>query len=278
VIVVDNASTDGSSDMVATEFPETILIRSTTNLGFSRANNLGIQRATGSIIALINSDVIVHPGCFPTLAKFLDENPKVGLTGPKVFGRDGKIQLSCGRLPNLWNTFCRFLALDKVLSRWSLFSGFEMRHLNHDRQMEVEVLSGCFWVARREAVDKVGGLDERFFFYAEDWDWCKRFRDANWKVMYVPEATATHFGGGSSSNAPLRYSILKLRANLTYWKKHYGTLGRAAYYVLSMLEHTLRLSAREILRLFGRARTPEAAHKLEEHKVCLRWLMTGKGV
>ena len=276
IIVVDNASTDGSPDMVAKEFPEVTLIRSGENLGFARANNLGIRRASSALLALINSDVIVHPGCFERLTRHLESHSEVGLAGPRITGGDGRVQLTCRRLPTVWNLTCCVLALDRVLSRWPLFSGFEMRHWDYTRQGEVEVVSGCFWLARRTAVEQVGGLDERFFFYAEDVDWCKRLRDAGWKIMFIPQATATHFGGGSSSNAPLRYSIEMLRANLIYWKKHYGLLGQSVYRLLSLAYHGLRLVPRVFARMVFTTRDGDS--KCREHFVCVHWLLTGKGM
>ena len=106
VIVVDNASSDGSIDMVEAEFPEVTLIRSKENLGFARANNLGLKQASGSWLALINSDVVVHSGCFVRLASFLEAHSEVGLVGPKIFGRDGRSQRTCRRFPTIWNTLC----------------------------------------------------------------------------------------------------------------------------------------------------------------------------
>jgi GT2 family glycosyltransferase len=277
VIVVDNASTDGSPEMVTEQFSEVTLIRSSENLGFARANNLGMNHATSPFLALINSDVIVHPGCLEQLVEFLESHSEVGLVGPKITGGDGRLQRTCTRLPTVWNLTCRALVLDRLLSRWPLFSGFEMRHWNYACRAEVEVLSGCFWLARTAAVEKVGGLDERFFFYAEDVDWCKRFHDRGWKVMLVPEAAATHFGGGSSSNAPLRYSIEILRANLAYWEKHHGFLGQCFYRLLAMVHHSLRLVTRTLVEA-GRSTQQQGNSKLMEHAVCLRWLLTGKGV
>jgi GT2 family glycosyltransferase len=264
--------------MVAESFPETVLIRTGQNRGFARANNIGIRHATGSLLALVNSDVVVHPGCFQNLVAYMQSHREAGLIGPRVIGGDGKLQRSCGQLPTFWNTFCRFLALDRVFSRWSLFSGFQMRHWNYDRRAEVGVLSGCFWVARREAVDAVGGLDERFFFYAEDMDWCKRFWDEDWKVVFVPEATATHFGGGSSSRASLRYCIENLRGNLLYWQKHHGWFGRGVCFSLAVLRHCFRFLARALSGLTGLRREPEDKDKMREDIVCLRWLLTGRGV
>jgi len=278
IIVVDNASSDGSPEAVAEEFPEVKLIRANENLGFARANNLGMQHASGTFLALVNSDVIVQPMCLQKLAAFLESRSDVGLVGPKISGGNGRLQYSCGQLPTVWNTTCRYLAVDKFLSRWPLFSGLHMRHWNYDNLAEVGVLSGCFWLARRAAVDEVGGLDERFFFYAEDVDWCKRFWDAGWKIVFVPEAAATHFGGGSSSNAPLRYSVEMLKSNLLYWQKHYGSRGRLICYLLAMVRHCLRFVARGLLRTVGLANGPENKHKLQEDIVCLRWLLTGKGI
>ena len=151
-----------------------------------------------------------------------------------------------------------------------------MRHWNHSEIAEVEVLSGCFWLARRSAVAEVGGLDERFFFYAEDLDWCKRFRDAGWKLAFVPLATATHFGGGSSGNAPLKYSIEMLKANSAYWQKHHGGLGQGAYYLTALLHHGVRFVLRGVRRLMRHNMSDN--HKFSEHAVCLRWLLTGVGV
>lgn len=275
---MDNASTDGSPEMVAEQFPEVTLIRSEENLGFARANNLAIKRTTGSVLALVNSDVIVHPGCLETLAAFLDHHDSVGLVGPRVIGGDGNVQQTRRRLPGVWNTLCRTLALDRVFSKRSIFSGHEMRHFAHDSRAEAEVLSGCFWVARKKAVDEVGGLDERFFFYMEDVDWCKRFADIGWKMMFVPEATAIHFGGASTSMAPLHYSIEYHRANLQYWQKYYGFAGKSTYYFLASVHHGLRLLARRLKQIAGLGMSHESEHKLQEDLVCLRWLMTGKGV
>jgi GT2 family glycosyltransferase len=276
VIVVDNASVDGSTDMVAAQFSDVTLIRSKENLGFARANNLGIERASGSWLALVNSDVVVHPGCFEELVKYLEKHGEAGLVGPAVIGADGRPQPTCRRFPTIWSTACRSLALDNVFSRWPILSGRELCHKGQARLAEVDVLSGCFWMARREAVAQVGGLDERFFFYAEDIDWCKRFWDAGWKVVFVPKATATHLGGGSSANAPLRYSIEMLRANLAYWRKHYGVPGLAIFFFLSVIHHIARLLMRGMEAVLGRGL--DSAYKYQRSLVCLRWLLTGKEV
>jgi hypothetical protein len=273
VLVVDNGSSDGSPEMVAKEFPEVTLIQSKENLGFARGNNLGIKQASGSWLALVNSDVVVHPGCFERLVNYLESDEKVGLVGPAVFGGDGQMQPSWQRLPTIWSTALHSFALDGLLSR--LFNR-RLNQLSHGQPVEVEMLWGCFWVARREAIAEVGGLDERFFFYAEDIDWCKRFGEAGWKVVFVPAAKATHFGGSSCAAAPFRYNIEQLRASLAYWKKHGGMLGMAVFFFLSIIHHSIRLLVRGAEMALGRG--SDSSYKCRRSFVCLRWLFTGKGL
>lgn len=275
VIVVDNDSSDGSAEMVATVFPGVTLIRAGSNLGFARANNLAMARARGSLLALVNSDALVHAGCMETLSDYLASHRDVALVGPRVTGGDGRLQRTCRRLPTLWNTSCRTLALDRLFTDSRVFGGYEMPQWDHESESEVEVLSGCFCVARRSAVDQVGGLDEQFFFYGEDIDWCKRFADAGWKLVFVPAATATHFGGGSTSNAPLRYSIEILRATLKYWRKHHGRGGQLLCRILLVVHHGTRLALRAASRCLGLQKSPGSQYKLREDAVCLRWLFTG---
>jgi GT2 family glycosyltransferase len=278
LIVVDNASSDGSADMVEAEFPEAVLIRASTNLGFARANNIAMRRGRGSLFALVNSDAIVHSGCLDVLANFLESNPGVGLVGPRIIGRDGRLQRTCRRLPTLWNTTCRALALDRILGWHGLFSGYEVSAAQHECLRQAEVLSGCFLLARRAAVEQVGYLDESFFFYGEDIDWCKRFADQGWKIVFVPWATATHFGGGSTSKAPLRYSIEILRATLEYWRKHHGAAGQMMCRALLVMHHAVRLLPRTARRYVDFGRWSVDEWKLQEDKACLQWLVMGTEV
>lgn len=275
IIVVDNASDDGSPEMVERCFAEVNLIRAGSNLGFARANNLGMEHATGSMFALVNSDALVHPGCLEALSEYLEHHPRTGLVGPRVTGGDGKLQRTSRRLPGVWNTFCRALALDRAFGGRQVFGGYEAPDAEHGELHEAEVLSGCFIVARRSAVAQVGGLDEQFFFYAEDIDWCKRFVDAGWSLAFIPQATATHFGGGSTAKAPLRFSIEILRATRKYWRKHYGRLGESICRALLVLHHGSRLMARSATLFVGPGRSPTSRQKHKEDIACLRWLLLG---
>lgn len=276
VIVVDNASADGSADMVATQFSDVILIRSKENLGFARANNLGIERASGSWLALVNSDVMVHPGCFEELVKYLETHGEVGLVGPAVVGADGRPQPTCRRLPTIWSTACRSLALDNVFSRWPILSGRELGHKGQAQPAEVGVLSGCFWVARREAVAQVGGLDERFFFYAEEY----RLVQAVWGCRMESGFRAKGYRDAfrrwqfRECSAPLQHRDVAGQSCLL--EETLRSAGPGGFLFLSILHHITRLPMRGVETVLGRGL--DSAYKYQRSLVCLRWLLTGKGV
>ena len=272
-IVVDNASGDGSPDMVARMFPDVSLIRCGTNRGFAKANNLAFARVRSKYVALINSDVKIDPQCLQRLVSFLEGNADVAVVGPSVTGRDGRLQLTCRRLPNVWNTLCRLSALDRVFPHAAFFSGFELPAAMHRVRSEVAAIGGCCWVVRSEAMARVGTFDERFFFYAEDLDWCKRFAEGHWKIVFCPEATVTHYGGGSSENAPVSYSIEIIRSTLQYWRKHHGILGYAICYAMLVLHHAGRLALRLLRSVAASGRSASSAGKLAEDVACLRWLL-----
>lgn len=270
-IVVDNASTDGSVDMVRIRFPHVKLICNSANIGFARANNIGIRNCVGEYVALINSDVHVLPDCITNLVSYCQAEPAVGLVGPLINGGDGKQQLSCRAAPSLWNMFCRAVALDVVFPRTRWFNGYFLGHWGHRTTAEVAILSGCFWLAKRTAVDEVGLLDECFFMYGEDMDWCKRFRDIEWKIIFVAQAHAIHYGGGSSANAPLRFFLERQKADVQYWRKHHSRLAVTGYCVVALLHHVLRVIGHSVKACIGRENG--ARFKVQRSVACIRWLL-----
>jgi GT2 family glycosyltransferase len=141
-----------------------------------------------------------------------------------------------------------------------------------DHDKPVGVLSGCFWMVRRSALNDVGLLDEGFFMYAEDTDWCKRFWNAQWKVVYVPEATAIHYGGGSSAKTPVRSYIEMHRANLRYWRKHHGSLGQVSVHAIMLLHQVLRILGGGILFLTLRSRRESIRPIVRRSVACLSYL------
>jgi GT2 family glycosyltransferase len=240
VIVVDNNSTDGSLEMVEAEFSNVKLIKSSENLGFAKANNVGIRESGGRYVSLINSDAKVLGNCLDVLADYMDQHPDIGNVGPKVLNGDMTLQGTCRRFPTLWNNFCEASGISKVFKKSAVFTDEHMNDFPHDRELDVDVLVGCFWLVRKEAFEEVGLLDETFFIYAEDVDWCKRCWDAGWRVTFFPGAEAIHYRGGSSSNDPGRFSTEQYKAVLQYWKKHHGPAEQLGIRAIKGLRRFLR--------------------------------------
>ena len=274
VIVVDNASSDGSPDCVEKSFPHVRLVRNASNLGFARANNLGISLSTGRYLCLVNSDVKVQDDCISRLVDFCRDHPDVGLAGPYIMGGDGRLQRSCRGFPTVWNMLCRALALDSLFPRVRAFSGYSLSHWAQTDQRPVDILTGCFWLARREALAGVGLLDESFFMYGEDMDWCRRFRNCGHQVFFVPDATAVHYGGASSSNAPLRFYIERHRADLHYWTKHHSRLGTACFYLLCCFHQLSRAMGYALAPRFSSLSPESCRYKVQRSVACLKWLLT----
>lgn len=271
VIVVDNASSDGSQELVRNKFPHVQLICNDNNLGFARANNIGIRQSRGEYLFLINSDVIVLKNCFRQMVAYMLENPNVGLLGPKILNADGSLQRSCFGLPTVWNTFCRALALDNIFPKVKMFCGREMSFWAHDKIRNVEMLNGCFWMVRRKALETVGLLDENFFMYGEDADWCKRFGMEGWGVVFFPDAEAIHYGGASSANAPVRFYLEMQKADLLYWKKHHNRLGQISYQCIMGVHHIVRLAVEPINYLIRPTERNKTLFKIRRNIVYIQW-------
>lgn len=273
IIVVDNDSTDGSPEMLQNLFPSVNLIRNNENFGFAKANNIGIRKARGNYICLINSDVEVLPECFVRMLEYMKKNPEIGMLGPQILNPDETVQRTCRGWPTLWNLFCRAIALDTLFPKMKMFSCREMTYWAQDSIREIEVLSGCFLMVRRGAMDKVGLLDERFFIYAEDVDWCKRFWMAGWKVVYYPLAQSIHYGGASSENAPVRFYLEMQRANLCYWQKHHGGLAQKGYICIVAFHHVIRLIVAITQYFIRPSKRSQNLYKLKRNIFCIKWIL-----
>ncbi len=274
-IVVDNASSDGSAEMVLSTFPKVRMIHAGQNLGFAKANNMGIRASSGKYLFLVNSDVTFHTGSLHKIVDYLEKNENVGMLGPRVLDRNSLWQRTCVGRPTLWNSCCRALALDSLLPGFRLFSGYLGRYFDTRTPTDVDIVYGCFWCVRRSALDEVGLLDETFFMYGEDLDWPKRFRDRGWRVVYFPEAEATHYGGASSANSPIRFFIEMQRADLQYWRKHHGVLSYVIFYLICCLNHLLRWLGHGMAWLLLGCVVSERLNKARRSYRCLRWLLAG---
>lgn len=278
IIIVDNASWDGTPQLVREQFPQVKLVQNDTNLGYARANNIGISLSTGKYVCLINSDVAVPEDCLENMVEYMEQHPDIGMLGPKMLLPDGAIGQSCMRFPSLWNWFCRAMALDSLFGGSSLFGGFLMTDFRYDKVSDVDVLTGWFWMVRREALTQVGPLDERFFMYGEDIDWSKRFHQAGWRVVFYPEAEAVHYCAASSSKAPARFYVEMNRANMQYCQRYHNGFAVAGFWLTTWLHEVIRIIGYGFVYLLKRGRHSEAGFKVKRSTACLLWLMGLKPV
>lgn len=273
IIVVDNASSDGSPEMVAAQFPEVRLIRNKENLGFAKANNIGIGESRGKYLALINSDVDVLRGCTSLMLDYIEKHDDIGMLGPQILNLDGSVQRSCMGFPTLWNSFCRALALDDFFPKSRFFGSHLMTYWSHNETACVDILIGCFWLIRRQALERVGELDEKFFFYGEDWDWCKRFWAGGWKVVYFNEAKSIHYGGASSAKAPMKFVLELQRSKFRYWNKYHRLPSRLAFLFITFFHNLIRFFA-EIIRYAVKPNNRrDTSFKIMRASQLMRWLL-----
>jgi GT2 family glycosyltransferase len=275
VIVVDNASADGSAEMIEARFPNVKLIKSSENLGFSKGNNLGIRQCQGRYIALVNPDVIVFPGCLDALADFLDQNPKVGNVGPRVLNPDMTLQSTCRRFPTLLNNFCSATGLATKFKNSRLLAGEHMFYFPHDRTLPVDVLVGCFSMIRREAFDDVGLLDENLFMYGDDVDWCRRCWSKGWQVVFFPGAQAIHDRGKITAPYPVRFAVAQQRSIVYYWSKHHNFLGLLGIKSILLCRHFLRYLLVVLSELRHSHKNAEDETRKRVSVACLRAVLSG---
>lgn len=224
VWVVDNQSKDGSADMVENEFPKVNLIRNQINGGFSQANNLAIRDAVkdSKYILILNPDTIVHEKTLEQCVKVMNENTKIGALGCKVVKPNGQLDKACKRgFPSPWNSLCYFLHLDKLFPKSEKFGGYNATYIGEDEESVIECLVGAFMMVKKEAIEQVGMLDDTFFMYGEDIDWCYRIREAGWENYYYPKVAITHYKGESSKKQSVRMIGEFHKSMIIFYDKHY---------------------------------------------------------
>lgn len=275
IIVVDNASDDGSPDAVEAAFPQVRVLRLEENLGFAAGNNRGIANSRGRWLCLVNSDVELLPGCVDGLLRVMEGGADIGLIAPRILNADRTLQRSCRRFPSLWHSFCSALGLSTIVPNSEFFGGTFMRWWPHDTQRDVDVVSGCFWFVRSEAMTRIGGLDEEFFMYGEDIDWCRRLHAQGWRIEFTPESEAIHHGGGSSRNQPLRFFMAQQEADLRYWSKHHGPFATSIRAGIMLLHQCVRIVAHCAIYPLRHHSRDEQHFKIARSVACTRWLIGG---
>lgn len=261
VVVVDNASTDGSQAMVRNHFPQAQLIENQKNEGFARANNQAICASRGRYILLLNSDTIVQLGALEAMVHFADRHPEAGIVGCKLLNADGSLQPSWAQFPTFWSEL-----MGRNFRKW--------RPMADDQAFEVDWVGGACLLARRKAIEMVGLLDEDFFMYSEETDWCFRVVRNGWKVCFLPGTGVIHFGGGSSRRASDKTLVQLYQSKLRFFHKHYGPSYEEfmrTLFIITSLTKGVSLAA---LSLLKKADSP-TKHSYKQHFMLSRELLRG---
>ncbi|MBI2430668.1 MAG: glycosyltransferase family 2 protein [Candidatus Levybacteria bacterium] len=235
VIVVDNASTDGSVEMVEKEFPKVIAIENKENVGFSKANNIGLKKAEGKYILFLNSDTVVCKNTLDEMIVFMDSYPHAGAATCRVELANGRLDDASHRgFPTPWNAFCHFSGLSRIFPKSRIFAGYSMGWEDLSKIHEIDACAGAFIIVRRIAGEEVNWWDEDFFWYGDDLDFCYRLKEKGWKIYFVPTISIMHYKGVSSGikeisehlttadkDTKRRATEARFEAMKIFYKKHY---------------------------------------------------------
>lgn len=271
VIVVDNASADGSAEMVAADFPWVELIASAENAGFPAGNNLGLAQARGRHVLLLNPDTEVVGDALSTLVAYLDGQPDVGVVGPQLLNPDGTVQSSRRRFPTLATAFFEATWLRRFAPQ-RLLSDYYVLDRADDETSDVDWVVGAALMVRQSVVQQVGPLDAAYFMYSEELDWCRRIRDAGWRVVYLPAAQVVHHYGKSSEQAVTARQINFQRAKLRYFRKYHGRLVSTALRLFLLVGYLVQIAVEGAKGLLGHKRA------LRRQRIASYWAALRSGL
>ena len=233
--VIDNASRDDSVNVLREQFPKAGLDVNTVNVGFGRANNQLLKHVRGQYVLLLNTDAFVEPDTLRKTLAYMDSHSGCGVLGVKLLSRDGTIQPSCRFFLTPWNVFLSRTGLARFLPKLRMVDD---PNWDPDQEQECDWVPGCYYLIRREVIDRVGLFDSRYFLYCEEVDHCKRVKEAGWKVVYYPGTSVVHLGGESAKSdsdltAGNQISSLQVESELLYFRKHYGLVGMLKHIALT---------------------------------------------
>ncbi len=223
-IVVDNNSRDGTPQVLAKRFPSARVIPNAENVGYARAVNQGIAVTRGEFVLVMNPDCEAQPGALPAMLGYLRSHPSTGVVGPKILNPDGSLEYSARAFPDhLAFLFNRYSLLTRLFPNNRFSRRYLLTDWDHASVREVDWLSGACLMVRRAAIDRIGPMDEAFFMFNEDVDWCRRLKMAGWAVTYVPDAVVVHHIGASKGRAGARVIFERHRGMIHYFHKHHPT-------------------------------------------------------
>jgi GT2 family glycosyltransferase len=262
VVVVDNASADGSAELVAREFPEARLIANRENVGFARANNQAFAAARGRYLMLLNPDTEAAPGTIRELLEFAEAHPRAGVVGPRVFLPSGEQQSTLFRLPRLFDLAVNLFVPNRIARRLPLLGRARYAGADLDRVQDVEVVAGCCMLVPRAVVDEIGGMDERFFMYGEEAEWCFRIRRAGWQILYFPGTRIVHHGGQSARQTPDAMVLAMTRSQLRLFRMVRGWPAAYAANLLMLARDLTRLPLWAVMSWLGGKGDPDLTRQL----------------
>ena len=272
IIVVDNASRDGTVEMLRAEFPDARVLANAENAGFTRANNQALAIAQGRYLFLLNPDTELRPGALQTLYDYAEAHPRVGIIGPQLFYGDGSVQSSRRRFPTLATAFLESTKLQQWFPRNRVLTRYYMNDTRDDATQEVDWINGSAMFVRRAVHDQLGGLDEGFFMYSEELDWCYRAKQAGWQSVYLPAAQVTHYEGKSSEQASARRDIYFNTSKVRFFRKYHGALVAGVLRVFLLVTFVLQLAEESIKWVLGHKR------ELRAQRVQAYWQVLKSGL
>lgn len=271
VIVVDAGSVDGSPDMVQEQFAWIQLVAESENVGFPRGNNIGINRAYGRHVMLLNPDTEVIGDALSQLVAYLDQHPNVGVVSGMLRNPDGSIQSSRRRFPTFKTAVFESTWFEPYAPK-SLLRDYYAEDLPLDEPVDVDWLTGASLMVRREVIDQVGLMDEAYFMYSEELDWCRRIKDAGWRIVFLPTAEIIHHVGKSSEQAIIRRHIDFNRAKLRYFRKYHGRTQASLLRLWLLLNYSIQLALEAGKGLIGHKR------ELRQQRVRAYWSVLRSGL
>lgn len=244
--VIDNASSDDSVEVIRRDHPHVHVIANAGNVGFAAANNQGIRACSGRYVLLLNSDTVMAPGSLDALVSFADAHPTAGVVGPRLVNPDGSFQSGPTPFPSLWTELLSVTGIGRRLT----YRGYPSRRPAAARHAQpTDYVVGACMLARREAIDAVGVLDESYFMYSEEPDWCWRMRQAGWSTWYTADAVVTHFGGQSTSQVREAMLVALYRSKVRFFRLHRGPVPAVLLVVLFAAVSRVRKIVRRVLGL-----------------------------
>jgi N-acetylglucosaminyl-diphospho-decaprenol L-rhamnosyltransferase len=240
IVVIDNASRDATVEMVRARYPGARLIANKQNVGFAAANNQAFSATESRYVMLLNPDTTVDAGTIEALVSYMDRNPAAWVAGPVILNPDRSVQRSGVRFPTRWNILVETFFLDRLLPKSRLFGAHKEVYHDPGKPRFVDFLQGSALMVRREALEKVGGLDEGFFMYFEEADWCYRIREGGGEVHYAPVGSVIHFGGEAFAHFDERRLVYYHHSLLRFFRKHYSTQRAAGLRAILIVRSLIR--------------------------------------